>query len=50
MHAFVCSCNNPVLTLTEHIDFKWLEKEDLETLDWAAADIPIVNELIKFQL
>jgi len=50
MHAFVCSCNNPDLTLTEHIDFKWLEKEDLETLDWAAADIPIVNELIKFQI
>jgi 8-oxo-dGTP diphosphatase len=50
MHAFVCSCNNPDLTLTEHIDFKWLEKEDLETLDWAAADVPIVNELIKFQL
>jgi 8-oxo-dGTP diphosphatase len=50
MHAFVCSCNNPDLTLTEHIDFKWLEKEDLEALDWAAADIPIVNELIKFQI
>jgi len=50
MHSFICNCKNPTLTLTEHIDFKWLRKEELAQLDWAAADIPIVNELIKLQL
>ena len=47
MHSFICKCYSPALTLTEHIDYKWLKKDDLENLDWAAADIPIVNELIK---
>ena len=48
MHSFICKCDSPTLTLTEHIDFKWLNKDELSNLDWAAADIPIVNELIKF--
>jgi 8-oxo-dGTP diphosphatase len=47
MHSFICSCNNPKLTLTEHIDYKWLNKSELKNLDWAAADVPIVNELMK---
>lgn len=45
MHSFLCSCNNPELTLTEHIDFKWLAKDELEQLDWAAADVSFINEL-----
>ena len=46
MHSFICSCANRDLTLTEHIDFKWLSKDQLKSLDWAAADIPIVDKLI----
>lgn len=46
MHSFICSCNNPEIELSEHVDFKWLDKTDLKKLDWAAADIPIVEELI----
>ncbi|MBK9047877.1 MAG: (deoxy)nucleoside triphosphate pyrophosphohydrolase [Bacteroidetes bacterium] len=46
MHSFMCSCENPNLTLTEHIDFKWLSKNELSHLDWAAADVPIVEKLI----
>ena len=26
MHTFLCSCQNPNIKLTEHIDFKWLKK------------------------
>jgi len=44
MYSFLCSCKNPSLTLMEHIDFKWLNKNELIELDWAAADIPIINE------
>ena len=46
MHSFLCSTDNPTVTLSEHIDYKWLSKEELLNLDWAAADIPIVNKLM----
>jgi 8-oxo-dGTP diphosphatase len=46
MHSFICSCNNPEIVLSEHVDFKWLDKTELKKLDWAAADIPIVDKLI----
>ena len=47
MYSFICSCQNPKLTLTEHIDYKWLKSNELEILDWAAADVPIVDDLLK---
>lgn len=46
MHSFICSCNEPSLNLTEHIDYKWLDKNELNQLDWAAADIPIMMKLM----
>ena len=45
MHSFICKCESPTLVLTEHIGYKWLNKHELENLDWAAADIPIMNRL-----
>ncbi|MBK7762897.1 MAG: (deoxy)nucleoside triphosphate pyrophosphohydrolase [Bacteroidetes bacterium] len=47
MHSFICSCINNEVTLTEHLDFRWLDKSQLLNLDWAAADIPIVHKLIE---
>ena len=47
MHSFICTCADPTVKLTEHIDFKWLETSELEGLDWAAADVPIVEQLMK---
>lgn len=46
MHSFICSSNSNLLELSEHIDFKWLDKTELKSLDWAAADVPIVDRLI----
>ena len=46
MHTFICEVETKELTLVEHIDQKWLTLKELKTLDWAAADIPIVNKLI----
>lgn len=46
MHSFICNCSDTKLILTEHIDYKWLKKEELPTLDWAAADIPIMEKLM----
>lgn len=46
MHSFICEVDSKELTLHEHIDHKWLNINELTDLDWAAADIPIVNKLI----
>lgn len=45
MHSFICLVNNKDIVLTEHIDQKWLKIDELNSLDWAAADIPIVQKL-----
>lgn len=46
MHSYTCTSQQENVTLLEHIDALWLGKEQLEGLDWAAADIPIVQKLI----
>jgi 8-oxo-dGTP diphosphatase len=48
MHSFTCTIYNQTITLTEHVDHKWLYKEELLGLDWAAADIPIIKKLMEF--
>lgn len=45
MHSFICNCVNTNIQLSEHIALEWRSGDDLSNLDWAAADIPIVNEL-----
>lgn len=48
MHSFICHSKNTAITLTEHLDYRWLTKFELDKLDWAAADLPIVKKLMKF--
>ena len=37
------------IILAEQKDFKWLKKEELRNLDWAAADIPVLEEFVKLK-
>lgn len=46
MHSYLCEVDTKEIVLNEHISLKWLNIKDLKKLDWAAADIPIVNKLI----
>jgi len=46
MHSFLCEVDSQELSLNEHLDHKWLKMNELKTLDWAAADIPIVEKLV----
>lgn len=50
LHNFLCSCKSPEFELLEHIDFKWLDKTELKTLDWAASDVSVVEELLRLEL
>ena len=45
MHSYLCPISHRQVTLKEHHDFKWLSVDELETLDWAMADVPIVEKL-----
>ena len=55
LHAYLCSAvelkggDFPKFILNEHKDYKWLKRSDaaFSSLDWAAADIPIVEELCR---
>jgi 8-oxo-dGTP diphosphatase len=38
------------IQLSEHNDYRLLDKSDLFSLDWAEADIPIVEEFLKLEL
>ncbi len=46
MHSFICNARTKKLKLKEHIAALWLPKHQLAQLDWAAADLPIVEKLL----
>lgn len=46
MHCFLCNVEEDNIVLMEHINKKWLTKDNLLSVDFAAADIPIVNYLL----
>ncbi len=47
MHSFSCDIDSKEILLNEHISSKWLKSNELLSLDWAAADLPIVNKLMQ---
>lgn len=38
LHGFICTVEKGNLKLTEHTDFKWVSKEEIEELNLAPAD------------
>ncbi|BBM83459.1 (deoxy)nucleoside triphosphate pyrophosphohydrolase [Candidatus Uabimicrobium amorphum] len=49
MDSYLCTTKSPQLCLNEHIAYQWLRKEDLQTVSWAPADIPVVEKLMDVQ-
>ena len=47
MHVFRCVLDQGEITLNEHVALKWLSIDELDQLDWAAADIPVVEFLMQ---
>lgn len=48
MHTFICTSRTPAVTLTEHVGYQWLSGSELSGLDWAEADLPIIEKLIHY--
>jgi len=46
---YLCKYLGDEIILSEHKEFLWLPYTELEFLDWAPADIPIVGEIIKLK-
>ena len=49
LHAYFCDVDNKDIILNEHLDSKWLNYDELDALDWAEADIPIVDAIMNFR-
>ncbi|MBN2860137.1 MAG: (deoxy)nucleoside triphosphate pyrophosphohydrolase [Sphaerochaetaceae bacterium] len=47
MDAYLCTIEEGTITLSEHVNCKWVNASELLSLDWAAADIPIARQLKK---
>ena len=47
MYSYLCEAKNTEFKMNVHHDFVWLEKNQIEKLDWAAADLPIVKKIIE---
>jgi|SRR5690554_547916 len=45
LYPFLCEVESKEFVKTEHKEIKWEKKEYLHRYDWAAADIPIVEEI-----
>jgi 8-oxo-dGTP diphosphatase len=44
---FICRITGGTFELREHAQAVWLKKEKLLSLDWAEADLPVVEEYIR---
>ena len=47
MHCYMCTLIKGDLTLSEHNDSIWLDRSELLKLDWAEADMPVLDKLMK---
>lgn len=47
---FIANHISGEIKLSEHKDYKLLDKNELLNLDWAEADLPIVDEFLKLEL
>ena len=47
MHCYFCSVVSGEIKLVEATEGKWLEKDELNTVNWLPADISLIEELKK---
>ena len=47
MAVFECNLISKEMKMNVHKGIKWLKPEEMMTLDWAAADIPVAEKVFK---
>jgi len=47
LHPFICAYKGGKLKAIEHTQIKWEKVSNLMAYDWAAADVPVVKELME---
>lgn len=47
LETFMAKVIKGVPKLSEHAELKWISREELTTLNWAPADIPAIEALVK---
>lgn len=48
--TFICYLKSGEPELTEHLQVKWLRAKELNSLEWAPADIPTVDKLMNEEI
>jgi 8-oxo-dGTP diphosphatase len=46
LHPFICTISSGEITMREHAALLWLPPEALPSLDWAEADLPLIEDYI----
>lgn len=46
MSCYLCSTHDEDFKLNVHKDYRWLGIDELDSLDWAGADLPVVKKLM----
>jgi 8-oxo-dGTP diphosphatase len=49
MHCYFCSLINGEFNLLEHNEAKWLELDNLWSVDWLQADIDVINKILEIK-
>lgn len=47
MHCFICELVSEDMVLKEHEDARWLDRQQLESVDWLPADRGLIENLKK---
>lgn len=45
MHCFICELLSEEIVLKEHEDAKWLEEDELDSVDWLPADVGLIDKI-----
>ena len=45
MHCFMCELLSEEIVLKEHEDAKWLEEDELDTVEWLPADVGLISRI-----
>jgi 8-oxo-dGTP diphosphatase len=50
LHSFLCPVESQEFVRREHVDHKWMYPEELSSLEWAEADLPIVEKIMEMKI